>query len=242
MKSFILPALAVTALLACQSFKNTTSMENTGTATAKQGWTPLFDGKTTAGWHTYGKNQASSAWKAEDGALHLDPAAKKQGAEGGDLVTDEEYDNFHLKLEWKIAPNGNSGIIFFVKEDPSQFHQTYNTGLEMQVLDNNGHPDAKIHKHRAGDLYDLIASSKETVKPAGEWNKAEIVSKNGKLDLYLNGTKIVSTTLWDDNWKKMVAGSKFASMPGFGTFKSGKIALQDHGDEVWYRNIVIKKL
>lgn len=242
MKSFILPALAVTALLACQSFKNTTSMENTGIATVKQGWTPLFDGKTTAGWHTYGKTQASSAWKAEDGALHLDPAAKKQGAEGGDLVTDEEYDNFHLKLEWKIAPNGNSGIIFFVKEDPSQFHQTYNTGLEMQVLDNNGHPDAKIHKHRAGDLYDLIASSKETVKPAGEWNKAEIVSKNGKLDLYLNGTKIVSTTLWDDNWKKMVAGSKFASMPGFGTFKSGKIALQDHGDEVWYRNIVIKKL
>lgn len=242
MKSFILPALAVTALLACQSFKNTTSMDNTGTASVKQGWTPLFDGKTTAGWHTYGKTEAASAWKAEDGALHLDAAAKKQGAEGGDLVTDEEYANFHLKLEWKIAPNGNSGIIFFVKEDPSQFHQTYNTGLEMQVLDNNGHPDAKIHKHRAGDLYDLIASSKETVKPAGEWNKAEIVSKNGKLDLYLNGTKIVSTTLWDDNWKKMVAGSKFASMPGFGTFKSGKIALQDHGDEVWYRNIMIKKL
>lgn len=112
----------------------------------------------------------------------------------------------------------------------------------MQVLDNELHSDAKIHKHRAGDLYDLIASNKEMVKPAGEWNKAEIKSKDGQLKLFLNGTKVVSTTLWDENWKKLIAGSKFASMPGFGTFKSGKIALQDHGDEVWYRNIMIKKL
>ncbi len=214
---------------------------NTENAGQKSGWVPLFDGKTTSGWHIYGKTVTSSAWKADNGTLHLDPAAKKQGVEGGDIITDQEYENFHLKLEWKISKNGNSGIIFLVNEDP-KYQSTYNTGPEMQVLDNDGHPDAKIHKHRAGDLYDLIASSKETVKPVGEWNKAEIVCNKGKLDFFLNGTKVVSTTLWDDNWNKLVAGSKFASMPGFGTFRSGKIALQDHGDEVWYRNIMIKKL
>ena len=112
----------------------------------------------------------------------------------------------------------------------------------MQVLDNERHPDAKIPKHRAGDLYDLISSSQETVKPAGEWNHAEVKVQNGKLDLYLNGTNVVSTTMWDDNWKKMVAGSKFKSMPDFGTFKKGHIALQDHGNAVWYKNIKIKQL
>ncbi|WP_207535969.1 3-keto-disaccharide hydrolase [Desertivirga arenae] len=208
----------------------------------KDSWKPLFDGKTTKGWHSYGRPEAGKAWKADNGILHLDASSKTAGAEGGDLLTDEEYGDFHLKVDWKIAAKGNSGIIFYVKEDPKNYPNTFNTGPEMQVLDNEGHPDAKIHKHRAGDLYDLIPSSKETVKPVGEWNKAEIISKGGKLEFYLNGTKVVSTTLWDEKWNGMIAGSKFASMPGFGTFKSGKIALQDHGDEVWYRNIMIRRL
>ncbi len=217
---FVLSIAALT--ISCGSVKNTDSMSK-----SKDGWISLFDGKNLDNWHTYGKDKAGAAWKIQG---------------GGDLVTNEEYDNFHLKLEWKISANGNSGIIFYVHEDTTQFKNTYNTGPEMQVLDNNGHPDAKINKHRAGDLYDLIASSEETVKPAGEWNLAEIISDNGKLDFKLNGTTVVSTNLWDDNWRTMLAGSKFATMPGFGTFKSGKIALQDHGDLVWYRNIMIKKL
>ncbi len=131
---------------------------------------------------------------------------------------------------------------FNVNEDPVKFPNTYNSGPEMQVLDNDGHPDAKIHKHRAGDLYDIIPCNKETVKPYGEWNTAEIIADKGNLKLILNGVEVVATTMWDDNWKKLVAGSKFKSMPGFGTFKKGHIALQDHGDEVWYRNIVIKPL
>jgi hypothetical protein len=177
----------------------------------------------------------------------LDGASKKDSkAEGGDMVTDEEFENFDLKLEWKISPKGNSGVIFYVKEDPSKYENTYNSGPEMQVLDNGsptvlGHSDAKLYTHRAGDLYDLLAS-KDAVKPAGEWNQAEIIVSKGKLDFYLNGVHTLSTTLWNDTWWKMIAISKFKDMKDFGTFKKGKIALQDHGDDVWYRNIKIKKL
>lgn len=213
----------------------------------EDGWVNLFDGKTTNGWHSYGKDHAGSAWKIENGVLRLDGASKKDSrAEGGDLVTDNEFENFHLKLEWKISPKGNSGIIFYVKDDPSKFENTYNSGPEMQVLDNGsstvlGHSDAKLYTHRAGDLYDLLAS-KEAAKPAGQWNQAEIICNKGKLDFYLNGVHTLSTTFWNDTWWKMIAISKFKDMKDFGTFKKGKIALQDHGDDVWYRNIRIKKL
>ncbi|RZL34129.1 MAG: DUF1080 domain-containing protein [Pedobacter sp.] len=225
MKKYIFSALVLFA---------TTQLAN-----AQKGFKPLFDGKTTTGWHTYGKTTVGNAWKAEDGILHFDPKAKNN--DGGDLVTDKEYSNFHLKIDWKVSPKANSGIIFFVKEEP-KYRQTYLTGPEMQVIDNDGHPDAKITKHRAGDLYDMLKSTSEPVKPVGEWNTAEIISKNGKLTLVLNGVKIVKTTMWDDNWSALIAGSKFKTWQGFGTYKSGKIALQDHGDEVWFRNILIKEL
>lgn len=227
---------------------NQTTMNSTNNSeAADNGWISLFDGKTTKGWHSYGKDHVGSAWKVEDGVLHLDGASKKDSkAEGGDMVTDEEFENFDLKLEWKISPKGNSGVIFYVKEDPSKYENTYNSGPEMQVLDNGsptvlGHSDAKLYTHRAGDLYDLLAS-KDAVKPAGEWNQAEIIVSKGKLDFYLNGVHTLSTTLWNDTWWKMIAISKFKDMKDFGTFKKGKIALQDHGDDVWYRNIKIKKL
>ena len=209
----------------------------------KDGWELLFDGKTTKGWHSYNKTMAGSSWKVVNGTLHLGASEKEnfQIKDGGDLLTDQEFDNFDLKLDWKIDTCGNSGLIFYIHEDP-KYKYCWETGAEMQVLDNKCHPDAKIIKHRAGDLYDLISSSKETVKPALQWNKVEIKSVNGKLDLSLNGVKVVSTQLWDDNWKKMVAGSKFKAMPDFATYKKGHIALQDHGNNVWFRNIKIKKL
>ena len=159
----------------------------------------------------------------------------------GDLVTNAEYQDYEFAVEWQIDPCGNSGIIFSVVED-SKYDNTYNTGPEMQVLDNTCHPDAKIIKHRAGDLYDLISCSKETVKPAGEWNQARIVSKNSNMEFWLNGTKVVAFTMHNQAWDEMVAKSKFSSMPAFGKAKKGHIALQDHGDGVRYRNIKIREL
>jgi len=206
-------------------------------------WIPLFDGQTFNGWSKYGGGEVGKAWKIENGELYLDAANKAgwQTGDGGDIVTNEEFENFHFKYEWKIAPNGNSGVIFLVHESP-EYQYPWQTGPEMQVLDNAGHPDAKIISHRAGDLYDLIVSSEETVKPAGEWNQAEIVINQGKLDFFLNGVNIVSTQLFTPEWEALIAKSKFKDMPGFGKYKKGKISLQDHGDVVHYRNLMIKKL
>lgn len=224
------------------------SPQTKSATTDDSGWITLFDGKSTNGWHSYGKTSAAKSWKIDNGALHLNAAAKKgyQTEEGGDLVTNGEFENFDLKLEWKIAEKGNSGIIFYVHEDP-KYSETWNTGLEMQVLDNGtptrlGHDDGRLYTHRAGDLYDLLAAKDGLVKPLGEWNQVEIICNKGKLDFYMNGVHSLSTTLWNDTWKKMIAISKFRDMPSFGTYKKGKIALQDHGNEVWYRNIKIKKL
>ena len=210
----------------------------------KEGWELMFDGLTTRGWHKYGGKVVGSAWKVADGSLYLDTETKEnwQVKGGGDIMSDKQYDDFHLKLEWKIAPNGNSGIMIYAQEDTTKYRWPWETAPEMQVLDNQGHPDAKIYKHRAGDLYDLIAAKPETVRTPGEWNQVEIKCLNGDLQFWLNGANVVSTTLWDENWKKLVAGSKFAKMPDFGKFKKGHIALQDHGDMIWYRNIKIRRL
>lgn len=212
--------------------------------TSDEEWISLFDGETLNGWHTYGQDKPGNAWKVEDGALFLDTSNKEdwQTTDGGDIVTDQEFEDFHLKLEWKVAENANSGIMIYVQEDTSRFDYPWNTGMEMQILHNEGHPDGKIQKHRAGDLYDLIESSEEAAKPVGEWNEVEIISVDQNLELYLNGKNVVSTTLWDNDWEELISKSKFKDMEGFGTFQKGKIALQDHGDPVWFRNIMIREL
>jgi hypothetical protein len=206
-------------------------------------WISLFDGQTFNGWSKYGGGEVGKAWKIENGEFYLDAANKDgwQTGDGGDIVTNEEYENFHFKYEWKIAPNGNSGVIFLVHDSP-EYQHPWQTGPEMQILDNEGHKDGKIISHRAGDLYDLIISSEEPVKPVGEWNQAEIVVNQGKLDFYLNGVNIVSTQMFTPEWEALIAKSKFKDMPGFGKYKKGKIALQDHGDVVHFRNLMIKKL
>ncbi len=237
-------AMALVSLLFLEVAVQGQETNNQLTAAEKSdGWKLLFDGTSTRGWHSYNEKDIGSAWKADDGTLHLD-ASKKSGYQtsgGGDIVTQDEFENFDLKLQWKISKGGNSGVLFLVKESP-EYKESWNTGPEMQVLDNDGHEDGKIHKHRAGDLYDLIASSSEPVHAVGEWNDVEIKLDHAKLDLYMNGVHIVSTTMWDAQWNTLLQNSKFAKMPGFAKYRSGHIDLQDHGFDVWFRNIRIKKL
>jgi len=209
---------------------DTTATDTTSAMeTTDAGWVILFDGTTLNGWHTFGSDTAGSGWNIDSGSIHLN-SASKEGR--GDLVSNESYGNFDLKYDWKISKAGNSGVLFYVQDDKPKYEDTYRTGPEMQVLDDERHDDRKKPSHRAGSLYDLIQATPGVVKPAEEWNTAEIISNNGKLDFYLNGVNVVNTTIWDDNWKKMLDSSKFKEWPAFGTFKEGHIALQDHGNDV----------
>ena len=204
-------------------------------------WKSLFNGKDFSGWHVYNQQgqSISDKWIVEDGAMHL------TGKGGGDLVTDAEFENFELELEWKISEKGNSGVMWGVVED-KKYCCPYSTGPEMQVLDDAKHPDSfagKSGNHKAGSLYDMIPPSDLTVvKPAGEWNLAKMRIKKGKGTFWLNDKKIVEFPTTGEQWNAMVANSKFKGWEGFGKYAKGKIAIQDHGDKVWYRNIRVREL
>ena len=242
---FASAALLVMASCGGQSNETTeeTAMETPQVSASADGeWITLFDGSSLEHFTGFKADGPGDAWTIEDGTLYFQGTKKKaENLSGGDLITKESFGDFHLKLEWKISENGNSGIMFHVV-DNGEYGATYHTGPEYQLLDNDGHRDGQIVTHRTANLYDLIASEVEPVKPVGEWNLSEIIVQDGKLEFYLNGVQTVQTTLWDDSWNAMVAGSKFKDMPGFAKYKEGRISLQDHGDDIWFRNIEIKRL
>lgn len=199
------------------------------------GWRLLFDGTTTAGWRNFKNEGIGQQWAIEDGALTL------TGAGGGDIVTTDQFENFELELEWKIAPAGNSGLFFNVVEGDA-YDTVFVSGPEMQILDDARHPDGADPTHRAGANYDLHAPSVAAANPVGEWNAVHLVVNQGHVQQYLNGQLVVEYDLWTPEWEALVAGSKFNTMPGYGRAHSGHIALQDHGDRVWFRNIKIREL
>jgi hypothetical protein len=196
------------------------------------GWRPLFDGKSTAGWRGYKKAEMPRGWQVVDGAL------TRVGG-GGDIITTDQFGNFELALEWKVAPGGNSGVFYRVTETGQA---TYETGPEMQVLDDARHADGHSRLTSAGSLYGIYAAPAGVVKPAGEWNAVRIVVNGSHVEHWLNGVKVVDYELGSPDWEKLIAGSKFKEWPGYGRAKRGHIALQDHGDWVAYRNIKIKAL
>lgn len=207
-------------------------------------WIVLFDGTSFDGWKGYMKDGMAANWKIEDGAMVFYPPAEKPEGESYNIVTEQEFTSFMLSLEWKVSEGGNSGIFWGIKED-AMYGQPYETGPEIQVLDDERHPDAKNGTtHQAGALYDMVAPSEKVVKPAGEWNSCEITVNYSehKGSVKLNGVEVVTFPLDNQEWDAMVSASKFAGWPGFGKFHTGKIGLQDHGDIVAYRNIKIKKL
>jgi cytochrome c551/c552 len=234
-----------------QPLSASTPLTNTLTeAEVAAGWQLLFDGESLGRWRNYGSHDSVEYWKADDGALAFKPGnlgmlnmikSALFGGGSGDLIySAEKFENFELSLEWKISENGNSGIFYYVADEEQK--TPWLTGIEMQVLDNDGHPDGKIHTHRAGDLYDLVAADPETALPHGHWNKVRIRVENNLIEHWLNDVKVVSIQRFSPRWNELVANSKFNDMPDFGTAASGYIVLQDHGDPVWYRNIKIRKL
>lgn len=206
---------------------------NTLSAAEQQaGWKLLFDGRTTAGWRGYMKDSMPAGWQVVDGALtRVDRA--------GDIVTREKYRNFELMLDWKLSPNGNSGIFYRGIEGPDAI---YFSAPEMQVLDDNGHSDGKSELTSSGSVYGLYPAPRGIVKPVGEWNTARILVNGNHVEHWLNGKRIAAYELGSADWSTRVANSKFKQWPEYGKATEGYIGLQDHGDWVAYRNIRIRVL
>lgn len=200
------------------------------------GWRVLFDGSDLSAWRGYKRQDVPPAWRIENGTLTFAPAGD---GNGGDLITRDQYGDFELTLEWKISPGGNSGIMYRVTEAADR---TYETGPEMQVLDNSMHQDGKNPLTSAGSDYALYAPARDVTRPVGEWNAVRILVRGNHVEHWLNGEKVVEYELGSPDWEAKVKASKFAEWPGYGRASRGHIALQDHGDRVWYRNVKIRAL
>lgn len=205
--------------------------DNALTAAEKAaGWKLLFDGKSTAGWRGFKAPAPDAGWSAKGGILSPDPKASK------DIMTKETFGDFELAFDWKISPKGNSGVMFHVTEDGTQ---TYQSGPEYQVLDDSrGEPPLE----RAGGLFGLYAPSMDMTKPVGQFNTSRLIIKGGKGQHWLNGMKVTEYDLNSPGFKAMVASTKFKAWPMFAASPTGHIALQNHGDAVYFRNIKIRPL
>jgi len=181
----------------------------------EQGWVLLFDGKTSEGWRGVNKGHFPAGWEVVDGTLHCKGSGMGEAGsqDGGDILYDKEFSNFHMKMDWKIGEGGNSGIFYLGKE--VEDWPIWKTAPEMQVLDNERHPDAMLGKdgnRKAGSLYDLIPADPQNTKPAGEWNSVEILVYNGTVVHKQNGETVLEYHLWTDDWNTLVADSKFPGL------------------------------
>lgn len=241
------------AFVACDSKKssdeNQTATETTASATAEPnanqltdeeknaGWKLLFNGTNMDGWRTF-QNKEVNSWEVVDGTLHCKP--KGQADKRGDILTVDQYGDFELVFDWKIAPGDNSGVIYRATEE---FNRPYLSGPEYQVMDDEANSDKSNPSHRSASNYDMIAAPDDKpVNPAGEWNTGRIVANGNHVEHWLNGTKVVEYEFHSPEWNALKAGSKWKDAKGYGASDRGHIDLQDHDGEVWYRNIRIKSL
>ena len=239
--------------------------ENNTYTIDKDGYIVIFDGTSMKGWRGYGKNHIAPRWVIEDGCLHfrgssnpksLDKNGKKM--EGGDIIFGHKFGNCILELEWKISKGGNSGIFYLALETTDangKLQPIYISCPEYQVLDNVNHPDAKLGKdgnRQSASLYDMIPAKPQNANPYGEWNKAKIIVQNGKVTHIQNNVEVLTYQMWTPEWTEMLQNSKFSEEKWPAAFKllnkcggknhEGLIGLQDHGNDVWYRNIRVKVL
>ena len=228
----------------------------------KDGYYVLFDGTSLNGWRGYGKDNVPSRWTVEDGCIKFSGTGSGEGqtGEGGDLIFARKFKNFILELEWKVSKGGNSGIFYLaqevktVREDGSEkYEPIYISSPEYQVLDNANHPDAFLGvdgNRQSASLYDMIPAKPQNSNAFGEWNKAKIMVYKGTVVHGQNDANVVEYHLWTDQWTQMLQASKFSQEKWPLAFEllnncggenhEGYFGLQDHGDDVWYRNIRIK--
>lgn len=208
---------------------------------ASDEWVDLFNGSDLEGWRTYNAEEPNPGWIVEDGAIVLDVDEGTEEMTGGDLITKRQFENFELELEWKLSEGGNSGIFYGVREFP-EHEVAYMTGIEMQVLDDARHVDGGEPKTSAGACYGLYPPTTAAARPIGEWNEVRLTVEDSHIEHWLNGQKVVEYDIGSDDWNQRVAASKFSDWEHFAQFRKGHIALQDHSDRVWFRNIRIREL
>jgi len=205
-----------------------------GTTVKAQQTVRLFDGKSLDGWTTGDGKPVTEGWEVVDGALHL----KTGGPRGGNIVTEQEYGDFDLSFDWKIAPGGNNGLKYRVRKFDGK-----TLGLEYQMIDDGGYRTKLPPKGSTGALYDIYEPSEpKPLIPPGQFNHSRIVVCGDRIEHWLNGKRIVLAYVGSDEWNQRIAESKFADVVGFGRNREGKIMLTDHNSEVWYRNITLTPL
>ena len=243
------------------SLLQTTAVSRPNTLTPAErtaGWRLLFDGRTLAGWRGLGYDTVPTAhWVVVNGAIkkiasgNVPRVADGRPLVGGDLMTVDSFADFELSFEWKVTPGANSGVKYNVSETMSlaqggagtQGGPTHSAlGFEYQILDDDRHEDGKLPSHRSSALYDLIAPSAGMVHPVGEWNRSRIVFRGNHGEHWLNGQKVVEFELGTARMDSLLAASKYKTIPGFGEKRRGHIVLQDHGDEVYFRDIKVRPL
>ncbi len=230
---------AALSFSACYGTMGGSAMTRMNTLSQQQqqdGWKLLFDGTTTNGWHNYKKTTVGPGWIISNGILSR---TADTAVSAGDILTNNKYRDFDLALDWRISKGGNSGIIYRATEDNDYVWQS---GAEMQILDDARHSDGKLTITSAGSDFAIYPAPRGVVHPAGEWNSARIVVQGNHVEHWLNGTKLFEYEIGSPDWLARVAASKFKSMPNYGKASEGYIALQDHGDKVEFRNIRIKVL
>jgi len=206
----------------------------------RDGWMLLFDGTTNRGWRGFNKSDFPVGWKIENGTIM---SKGKDAPDGGDIIYNLQFENFHLKLDWKISKGGNSGIYYHVQEG-EQYATPYMTGPEYQLIDDIGFPSKLNEWQKTGSDYAMYVpdSMQKKLNAAGEWNSSQIVFDNGHVEHWLNGNKILEFDAWTEDWFERVKNSKWKNKSEYGRAKSGYIGLQDHGSNIWFKNIKIKPL
>jgi hypothetical protein len=253
MKKIIYAVGVALIFSACQSKKmDDNKNDSTSTSTAPavvapvqlteqqktEGWKLLFDGVSKTGWRTF-KNKPNDSWEVIDGTLHCKPFKDSVENQRADLVTVDQYDNFELAFDWKISSQGNSGVMFRVSEE---FDEPYATGPEYQILDDGGYPGEVLETNLSATAYGVFEAKNKKLNPVGEWNQAKIIANGNHIEHWLNGQKVVDYEINSPEWKKRRDKGKWKDFPAYATMSKGFVDLQDHGNEVWFKNIMIKPL